>query len=308
MKAAQYSQYGEPEVITINEVDKPTFKHDQILVEVYSAAINPFDSKLRRGAMKDSVPLNFPVTIGADFSGVVSEVGETSNLQVGDEVYGSANILGGGSGAVAEFLAANIASVAKKPSNTTHSEAAAAVLVGVSAIQALDQLNLSSGKKILIHGGAGGIGSAAIQYAKHLGATVATTARAADTDFVKSLGADEVIDYESQDFSELLSELDAIFDTIGGETYAKSLKILKPEGIIISMVEKSSDASNESGITKLFQSTKVNTESLDRLREVIEQSVIKPQVDQEFPLEQTAEAFKHLETGHPRGKVVIKVK
>lgn len=309
MKAVQYSQYGEPDVLSINELDKPVPQLGQVLVEVKAAALNPFDWKLRKGYMKDMIPLQLPITIGADFAGIVTELGEDAgDIKVGDEVFGSAIMLNGGSGALAEYAVANVANISVKPANVSFEEAAASVLVGVSSIQALDQLDVSEGSRVLIHGGAGGIGSTAIQYAKHLGAYVTTAVKAKDFDFVKNLGADEVVDYESQQFDEVLKDLDAVYDTIGGDTYTRSFKVLKQGGKIISMNEQpNEDLANEHGATALYLSTNVSSESLAQLKNVIERDVIKPKIDQSFPLEQTAQAFEHLEQEHPQGKVVIKV-
>ncbi|HUP26236.1 MAG TPA: NADP-dependent oxidoreductase [Candidatus Limnocylindrales bacterium] len=306
MKAVQYTNYGGPEVLRVNETEKPVLKQGQVLVEVRAATINPFDRKLRAGYMKDSIPLTFPTTIGADFSGVVVEAAAGFNL--GDEVYGSAIVLNGGSGALADYAAANGTNIARKPDALSFSEAAALVLVGVSAVQVLDTLRLATGQRILIHGGAGGIGSAAIQYAKYLGAYVATAVRAADMDFVTSLGADEVIDYEKQPFEDVFHDYDAVFDTIGGDTYARSFKVLKQGGAIISMNEQPNEQLSDTYKVKaLHQSTKVTTDSLNRLAEVVNAGAIKPQVDREFSLDQAAKAFSFLETGHPKGKVVVKI-
>jgi len=310
MKAAQISQYGGPEVIEIREIDKPTLKDTQVLAEVKAAAINPFDWKVRAGYMKENIPLKFPVTLGADFSGVVTEVAsDVKDYKPGDEVYGSAIVLGGGSGTLAEYAAANAANIAQKPAKLDHEQSAALVLVGVSAFQALDQLNLSKGQKLLIQGGAGGVGSATIQYAKHLGVYVAVTVREADKVFVRDLGADEVIDYQKEKFEEKLGGFDAVFDTVGDETYEKSFQVLKPGGKIISMRQPpNEELASKHNVTALYQTSQVNTKSLERLSELVDKDVIKPQIDKEFPLDQAAEAFKHLERGHPRGKVVVKIK
>ncbi len=309
MKAVRYSQYGGPEVLQIAEIDKPSLKDGQILVEVKASAINPFDWKVRKGLMKDSIPLDLPITIGSDFAGIVEEVpAGIEAYKPGDEVYGSANVLNGSSGSMAECAAVNTTSVALKPGDLNFTEAAAIVLVGVSTIQALDQMNLSEGKKILIHGGAGGIGSSAIQYAKHLRAYVATTARADDIDFVKNLGADEVIDYESRDFSEVVKDFDAVFDTVGGETYKKSFGVLKEGGIIVSMVmPPDEELAGKYSVKAVLMSSKVNTDSLNRLKELVEQDIIKPQVDKAFPLSQAAKAYDHQENGSPKGKVVVEI-
>ncbi|MBI2034279.1 MAG: NADP-dependent oxidoreductase [Candidatus Levybacteria bacterium] len=200
MKAAQYSTYGGAEVIEINNnAVKPTPQEGQVLVEVHAASINPFDWKLRAGYMKDMIPLSFPVTIGGDFAGIVVQAGpprvdERQRVEAGDAVYGQALIINGGSGSLAEFAVANLKNIAAKPKNVTFEEAAALPLVGSSAVQALeDHIKLQKNQRILIHGGAGGIGHIAIQIAKYLGAFVATTVSSDDVDFVKKLGADEII-------------------------------------------------------------------------------------------------------------------
>lgn len=311
MKAAQFSQYGEPEVIEINEVSKPVPTENQVLIEVHVATINPFDYKLRRGYMKDMMPLTFPFTIGGDLSGVVVEIAKgVSNFNVGDEVFGQAYNLGGSTGSMAEFAAANVESVALKPKTINYVEAGSLPLVGCSAIQSLEQhINLQNGQKILIHGGAGGIGSVAIQLAKHLGAYVATTVSTDDIDFAKTLGADEVIDYKSQDFSELLKDFDAVYDTVGGDTTDRSFKILTRGGILVSMLgAPKEELATEYGVTVIGQNTQTNSQNLSRLAELVDQGVIKPEVDKVFPLAQVREAFEYAENGHPRGKVVIAVK
>lgn len=310
MKAAQYSQYGGSEVIEIKEIDKPELKEGQVLVEVKAAAVNPFDWKVRRGYMKETIPLELPITIGADYSGILNEVpDDITDFNVGDEVYGSANVLNGGSGGFAEYATSNTTSMALKPTTLSHEESAAIVIVGVSTMQALDQMDLGEGKRILIHGGAGGIGSVAVQYAKHLGAYVVTTARGQDKDFVIGIGADEVIDYETQDFTQIIKDFDAVFDTVSGETYTKSFRVLKPGGIIVSMNEQpNEELAIKHGVKAVLLSSKVNTMSLDRLREVVDKGIIKPQVDKVFPLDQAAEAFNYQENGHPKGKVVVSVK
>ena len=249
--------------------------------------------------------------MGGDFSGVVTEVGEgVSGFKKSDEVYGYASILGGGSGSFAEFVSADAKVMALKPKNITHVEAGALPLTGVSAWQALvDHIGLSRGKKILIHGGAGGIGTIAIQLARHLGAYVATTASAKDLQHVKELGADEAIDYRNQSFENMLHDYDAVYDTVGGETYVKSFRVLKRSGIIVSMVEQpNSELMEQYGVNAIGQFTQVSSERLSKLAELADKRVIKVHVDRTFPLEQAGEALAYLQNGHPRGKVVLKMK
>lgn len=312
MKAAQIKKYGGSEVVEINNnAPKPAVSEGHLLIEVHAAGINPVDWKIREGYMAQMIPLKFPATLGGDFSGVVVEVGGgVSGFKKGDEVYGQAGALRGGSGSFAEFVLADIKVTARKPKNIDHVEAAALPLTGVSAWQALvDHIGLSRGKKILIHGGAGGIGTVAIQLAKHLAAYVATTAGAKDMQYVQELGADEVIDYKNQSFQDMLKNFDAVFDTVGGDTYEKSFKVLRKGGIIVSMLEQPNQKlMNQFGVNAIGQFTQVNSERLSRVAELAEKRVIKVHVDKTYPLEQAGEALEFLQTGHPRGKLVLKIK
>lgn len=311
MKAAQITGYGGSEVIqVVTDAAKPKPASDQVLVEVHAASINPFDGKVRLGYMQEMVPLNFPAILGGDLAGVVVEVGaDVSDLMPGDEVYGQANALSG-QGSFAEFAPAKATALAAKPTSLDLVTAAAMPLVCVSAYQALvDHIDLQSIQKILIHGGAGGIGSVAIQLAKHLGAYVATTVAPDDIDYVKALGADEVLDYKSQDFSALLINYDAVFDNVGGETATKSYAVLKPGGILVSMVAPADEElAQQHGTKYVQQSTATTTDRLTKVAELIDQGIIKPQIDQVFPLDQIAAAMDHQENGHPHGKVVLQVK
>lgn len=312
MKAVQFNRYGGPKVIEINtNASKPTPATGQVLVEVHAGSINPFDWKLRAGYMKNMIPLQFPFTMGGDFSGVVNELGENvSEFKIGDEVYGQALVLAGGSGAFAEFCASNISNTSLKPKNIDFFQAASLPLVGSSAIQALEEhIKLKNKQKILIHGGAGGIGHIVIQLAKHLGGYVATTVSSKDMEFAKNLGADEVIDYKNQKFEERLHDFDAVFDTAGGETTDKSFKVLKKGGIIVSMLgQPNLELAKEYGITAIGQMTNTNAKHLLRLAQLVERGKIKPQIAKVFPLEQTREAFEYLEKSHPRGKVVVGIR
>jgi alcohol dehydrogenase len=311
MKAAQINSYGGKEVLqTVDNTEKPKLQTGQVLVEVHSAGVNPFDWKVREGYMKDFIPLKFPATLGGDFAGVVAEIAEgVSGVKVGDEVYGQANAAGG-SGSFAEFTPVASGQIALKPKSVDFNTAAAIPLAAASAYQALvEHSNLQNGQKVLIHGGAGGIGFFAIQIAKHLGAYVATTASAEDTDFVKSLGADEVIDYKSQKFEELLKDYDLVFDTVGGETYKKSYQVLKPGGLLVSMVEQpDEELTKKYGVKAISQQSRPTSDKLQKIAELIDKGVLKVNVDKVFPLEQAPEALEYLKEGHPRGKVVIQVK
>ncbi len=311
MRAAQISEYGDASVIKINEIEKPQAGDGQVVVEVYASSINPFDTTIRAGYMKDMIPLEFPVTLGGDIAGVVSEIGPgVEGFNAGDKVYGQANAVAGNSGAFAEFAATSAGQLAKMPESLDFTEAASLPLVAVSAWQGIVQhIDLQSGQKIFIHGGAGGIGTIAIQIAKNLGAYVATTATGEGIDYVKQLGADEVIDYKVQNFAEVLRDYNAVFELAGGSEFDKTLTVLKTGGIGVSMIAQADEARvAELGVRAISQSTKVTTEALEQVSKLVEAGVIKPQVDKTFNLDQAQEAFKARESGMVQGKIVLKIK
>ncbi len=309
MKAVQINSYGGNEVVEVNHhAPEPKLAPGFVLVEVQAAGVNPSDWKIRQGYFEKFMPLQLPATLGGDFSGVVREVGPgVSTFNVGDEVYGRALAFGGSSGSFAELVVADAKTMALKPKNVNHVEAAALPLVGVSALQALvDHIQVTKGQKILIHGGAGGIGALAVQLAKHLDAYVIATASGGDIDFVKGLGSDEVVDYKTQDFTALVTDVDAVFDTIGGETFTRSLGVLKQDGIIVSMSQPEAMSNNQ--VRVVAQQTEVTSERLSKLTELVDEGVIKVAIDKTFPLDQAAVALDYLEHGHHRGKVVLKVR
>lgn len=311
MKAARLTEYGSKEAIQIQDIPTPEITDDQVLVEVHTAGVNPYDWKIQLGYMKDYVPLTLPITPGGDFSGVVAKVGaNVTHVGVGDEVFGQGNVDSGATGSFAEFIQTKGKKVAKKPQKLSFTEAGAIPLTGVSAIQALyEHIGLTSGQTILIHGGAGGIGTVAIQIAKHLGAHVITTVSTNDVDFAKELGADEVIDYKNQKFEELVKEVHAVYDTVGGETTEKSYQVLKKGGKLVSMVAMPNEAlAKQYEVEFISQATKVNTDKLSKLAELLDQGVITVHIEKTFPLDQAGEALEYLRTTPPKGKLVIKVK
>ena len=314
MKSAQIKSFGGSEVVEINQgtpaLNDPSA--GKVLVDVKAAGVNPADWKIREGYFQQMMPLQFPSTLGMDFSGVIEKVGEgVPDFKQNDEVYGQAAVIRGGSGAFAEIALANADTIAHKPKILSHEKAAGLPLVGVSAWQALvETIGLSKGQKILIHGGAGGIGSIAIQLAKHLGTYVATTVSTNDKQFVKEeLGADEVIDYKTQTFEDVLShEYDVVFDTVGDETYTRSFKILKRGGIIVSMLEQpNQELMDRLGVKAISQFTQVNRERLTKLAQWVDQNNIRVNIDRTFPLDEAGKALDYQRDVHPRGKVVLQV-
>ncbi len=310
MKAAQINEYG-TDVVAINRnVNTPELESGKVLVKVHAAGVNPFDWKIREGYVSATSKFSFPITLGGDFSGTVIDVGEGVSLyNKGDHVYGSGLILSGGSGAFAEFVLAGEKLIAIKPEKASYPEAAALPLTGVSALDVLyNKMELHKGQKILIHGGSGGIGSMAIQMAKHLGTYVATTSRKDKTQYLKSLGADEVIDYKDELFEEKLKDYDAVFDTVGGETYKRSFQVLRKGGIIVSMLEQpDKELMDKYQVKAVGQSTRINTHSLRKLAELFDSGVVTVRVDRIFPLEEAGLALEFQRNGSLKGKVVIEV-
>ena len=310
MKAAQITKYGGQDAIQLqNNVSVPQMSEGKVLITVHAAALNPFDWKVREGYMKDMMPLTLPATVGGDFSGVVTEVGTGVHYKKGDAVYGHSGTYSGG-GSVAEFVVSDPGALAPKPKSLNDAEAAAVPLTAVSAWQAIvEHINLQKGQKVLIHGGAGGIGSFAIQLAKYLGAHVVATASTEEIAYVKDLGADEVIDYKHEKFEEKIHDFDAVFDTVGGDTLVRSFTVLKKGGRLVSMVGQAHpDLEQQHDVKFIAQASKVTAPRLSKISELIEQGVLTVHVDKVFPLDQAPEALEYLKTGHPKGKVVVQIR
>lgn len=310
MKAAQIYEYGGIDQIKLADTDKPNLAKGLVLVEVHAASINPFDTTAREGKARSMKQLDMPATLGGDIAGIVAEVGsDVDDFSVGDKVYGQASLFGGGSGAFAEFAATPAKQIAKMPGGIGFEQAAALPLTGVAALQALtEHLELQPNQKLIIQGGSGGIGTVAIQLAKHIGAYVAVTVSPKGIEYAKQLGADKIIDYKSQDFSELVHGFDAVLDLVGGEVLEKSIDCLRAGGKAVSTVsEADKQHAKDKNIEAIYQGTVVNTDKLNKLRELVEQGVIKENVDKTFPLSQIREAFMARESGDTLGKVIVKV-
>lgn len=304
MKAATIAGYEAP--ITITNIDKPVLKNDCILIKVHAASLNPIDNVLHSGALKDSMPLSFPFVMGFDVSGEIIEIGQdVRNFKVGDAVF--ARPKQEDAGAVAQYARVGESELAQKPANLSHAMAASLPLAGLTAWQALvTKGKLQKGEKVLIHAGSGGVGTLAIQIAKHLGAHVATTVSKENMDLVKSLGADQVIDYKNQSFEDEVFDLDLVFDMIGGDTLKRSFSTLKKGGRIISIKGEDSDGlAQKHGVH--FESLWMNPDGamLAELAKLIEQGVIRPVIDSTYALHDAAAAYEHLSDGHAVGKIVV---
>jgi alcohol dehydrogenase len=308
MKAAQINQYGPAEQIVVQDVPQPEPAAGQVLVKVYAASLNPFDTSVREGRVQQFMPLELPVTLGGDIAGQVAGLGEgVTGLAVGDKVYGQANAVSGASGALAGYAVTAAGQLAPAPEGLDWAQIAALPLTGQSALQVVSgHMKLEVGQKILIHGGAGGIGTLAIQLAKHIGAYVATTATGDGLAYVRQLGADKVIDYQAEKFEDVVKDYDAVFDTVGGDTYRRSFAVLRRGGKIVSMLEQPDDAlARKYGVVAIAQHTKTTPESLQEVARLASEGVLTVHVDQTFPLSDAVKAFQAREGGQVRGKIVV---
>jgi NADPH:quinone reductase-like Zn-dependent oxidoreductase len=307
MKAAYIQKFGGPEVLTYGDLPDPTAGPGQIVVDTVAVSINAADWKVCAGEYGGQP--KFPMVLGRDFSGVVSALGTgVQDLKVGDEVFGV--LEGGRDGTYCEKIAIGGAIVAKKPASITHVEAAALALTGLTALCAVeDSLKLKSGETILIQGGAGGVASFAIQVAKHIGARVITTASAANRDYLRELGADEVIDYNTTDFTTAVSNCDAVFDTVGGDVATRSFAILKPGGRAAFIASGAQAPKPErSDVTSLRPAVGRDRPHLERILELRRVGAVRAPHVTEYSLAKAAEALAVSAARHLKGKLVLKVR
>lgn len=333
MKAFVINRYGRKEKLHLNEIPPPLVKEHDVLVEVHAAGVNLLDSKIRTGEFKLLLPYKTPFVLGNDVAGVITKVGpKVSRFKVGDEVYArpDAHRIG----TFAEYIAIHENDVAFKPKDLSMEEAAAVPLVALTAWQALvEKANLKKGQKVFIQAGSGGVGTIAVQLAKHLGATVATTTGTANVEWVKSLGADVVIDYKKENFETILRDYDVVLNSQDIPTLEKSLRVLKPGGKLISISgPPDPDFARETGLSwplKLLMyliSFKVRKKAkqqhvdysflfmraegnqLSEITSLIDAGIIRPVLDKVFPFGQTEEALSYVESGRAKGKVVVRIK
>jgi NADPH:quinone reductase-like Zn-dependent oxidoreductase len=306
MKAVYIQQFGGPEVLQYGDLPDPSAGPGQIVVDTFAASINGADWKVRAGSYGQA---KFPLILGRDFSGAVSALGTgVADMRVGDEVFGV--LEAGREGAYAEKVAVGSAIVAKKPGALSHVDAAALALTGLTALCAVeDSLKLKSGETILIQGGAGGVASFAIQLAKHLGARVITTASAANLSYLRDIGADEVIDYNTTDFTKVVSNCDAVFDTVGGDVALRSFAVLKPGGraaFIASGAQAPKPDRND--VTALRPAVGRDRPHLDRVAALYQAGAVRPPHVTLYKLTEAAEALRVSEARHFKGKLVFKVR
>jgi NADPH:quinone reductase-like Zn-dependent oxidoreductase len=307
MKAAYFLKHGGPEVMQYGELPDPIAGEDEVLVDVHAASVNGADWKVRRGTY--AAVAHFPYVPGRDFSGVVTALGtHVRDFAVGDPVFGVCDI--GQEGAYAERIAIGAAIVAKKPGSLSHAECAALALTGLTALVSIeDTLELKSGETILIHGGAGGVAGVAIQLAKHIGAKVITTASAANHAYVRTLGADVIIDYRTQDFTQEASNCDAVFDPVGGEVAMRSFAVLRPGGRAVFIASgASAPPSPRADVASLRPKVGRDRPHLERILALVAAGAVRPPEITLFPLSQAAAAHALSQGRHLRGKLVFSVR
>ncbi|KFN18117.1 NADPH:quinone oxidoreductase [Aeromonas bestiarum] len=332
MKALTFKRYGKSPDIGLTDLPRPTLKPDELLVEVHAAAVNPIDNMILTGIFKPILDFQFPATVGSDLAGVVTEVGSrVTRFKPGDAIF--ANIFDLGTGSIAEFAVVPESAAALKPANLDFVQAASIPMVGLTSWQALkERAHLRAGQKVFIPAGAGGIGTFAIQLAKHLGAKVGTTTSTGNVALVRSLGADEVVDYKKQEFENVLRGYDAVLGTIRGDALEKSVGILTPGSKIVSLVgpldaafardrrlnivltclfrlmsRKIMRLAKKRDVTYSFLFARPDGAQLAEIGKLLEQGHIRPVIDRVFPFEQAKEALAYLAQGHAKGKVVIKM-
>lgn len=332
MRAFTFKRYGKSAELGFDNIDYPSMEPDEILVKVYAVGLNPIDNMIPTGIFKPVLHFKLPATLGSDLSGIVIATGSrVSRFKLGDEIF--ASIFDRGTGSLAEFAVVHQSLAAIKPANIDFVQAASLPMVSLTAWQALtERACLQSGQKVFIPAGSGGIGSFAIQLAKHLGAKVGTTASSGNVEWVSRLGADEVVDYKKQEFEKVLSGYDIVLGTVRGDLIEKSTQILKSGGKIVSLIgpldaafaqarglnfllrlvfglmsRKIMRLTKKRGLSYSFLFVRPDGDHLTQIGKLIEAEKLKPVIDKVFPFAEAKEALAYLAQGHAKGKVVVKM-
>lgn len=307
MKTIRIHAYGGPDALRYEDVPLPAPGPGQALVRIHAAGVNPVDWKLREGWLQ-SMNLTLPITPGGDVSGVIEEVGPgVAGLKVGDVVFGGTGLLGG----YAEYAAIDASFLTAKPASLDHVHAASVPLAAMTGWQALfDKGGLQAGQRVLIHAAAGGIGTFAVQFARHHGAYVIGTASAGNLDYVRGLGAHEAIDYRAAPFERQVRDVDLVLDLIGGDVEERSFSVLKPGGLLIGVVgmEPSQEKAKAAGVRAQAVYLSPNGAQLSQIAALIDAGTVKTTLSGVFPLAEAAKAQELVKTGHTRGKIVLKVR
>ena len=308
MKAVRIHEYGGPEVLRYEDAPRPVVKPDELLIRVHAAGVNPVDWKVRQGLAKDFLKYTPPFIPGWDVSGVVEAVGlDTTRLRVGDAVYGRPDL--SRDGAYAEYIAVRESEVALKPKSLDHVQAAAVPLAALTAWQALfEAAKLEAGRRVLIHGAAGGVGTFAVQFAHLKGAHVIGTASKKNHEFLRSLGANETVDYTTTRFEDVVRDVDVVLDTITGETMERSWKVLKKGGILVSILQPPSQEKAASlGVRCAHVFVQASVHQLNEIAKLIDAGKVTVVVEKVFPLWDARAAHELSASGHVRGKIVLRV-
>ena len=308
MKAIRIHRYGDAGVLSLDDVAQPAPGDEDVLIRVVAAGVNPVDWKIREGGLKDRLGHRLPLTLGWDVSGVVAAVGRSvRSFSPGDLVYSRPDIAR--DGCYAEYVAVRASEVAPRPTTVSHVEAASLPLAGITAWQAIvETAQVSTGQRVLIHAGAGGVGSLAVQLAKWRGAHVIATASAANADLVSFLGADEVIDYRRERFFEQVQGVDVVFDTVGGQVQQDSWRTLRPGGLLVSVVDPpSEEVARQRSVRAEFIFIQPNAAVLEQIAGLVDAGQLRPVVGAEFALRDAAAAHRLRQSGRARGKIVLYV-
>ena len=307
MKAVEIHHTGGPEELKYEDAPKPTINPDDVLVRVFASGVNPVDWKMRKGAHGGGKG-PFPRILGWDFSGVIEQTGaKVKGWKAGDEVYGRPDL--NRNGTYAEYVAVRANEISRKPTSIDHKAASGVALAGLTAWQGLFQHGgLRAGQRVLIHGASGGVGVFAVQFAKWKEAYVIGTASGKNVPFVSKLGADEMVDYETEDFAQKVSDIDVVFDTQGGKVQMDSLKVLKPGGVLVSTVGiQDPNAVKDHGVRGVGFMAQSVPADLEQIAKLIDTGIVIPVVSKIFPLKDAAAAQRMSEQGHVRGKIVLQV-
>jgi NADPH:quinone reductase-like Zn-dependent oxidoreductase len=310
MKAVRIHSYGKPKDLVYEDALRPEPEPQEVLVQVHAAGVNPLDCKVREGRMKAIFNYQMPLILGMDVSGVVAAIGsEVSNISIGDKVYGIAEV--GRSGAYAEFALLQQQKLALKPKNLDYVQAASVPVVAMTAWQALfDVAQLSAGQTVLVHAASGSVGIFAVQLAKWKGAKVIGTASGHNLEFVKDLGADEVIDYKTTKFEDVVSNVDIVLDAVGGETRERSWGVLKPGGILVSLISSSppsQETAAQMGVRAVGMMMQPQTTHLTEISALLDSGKVKTVVGKVLPLSEARQAHELSQSGSIRGKIVLQV-
>jgi NADPH:quinone reductase-like Zn-dependent oxidoreductase len=309
MKAVRIHSYGGPQVLTEENAPRPEPSSGEVLIEVHAAGVNPIDWKVREGHAKNWLRHKLPLILGWDVSGVIVKLGSgVKGFKKGDEVYGKLDT--GRDGAYAEYAVSQIENIALKPRTIDHVHAAAIPIAALTAWQSLfDLANLSAGQTVLIHAAAGGVGHFAVQFSKWKGARVIGTASGRNEEFVKKLGADMIIDYTAKKFEDEVSGVDCVLDTQGGEVLDRSLRVLKKGGIVVSTLsEPSADDLVRYGVRSSHVLARANSRQLMQIAGLIDKGDVRPVIETVLPLAEARRAHEMSQTGHVRGKIVLKIR